>query len=164
MTSEKKRIYIRRINRVGITVIILIVLFYFLWIVPHALFYQHALQSLRPEQVQSLRVHTESLSHGAIVKDERVLHGAEISDFLSLVSVATLTLPNRPRGGQMYFVDIDTTTDYPHFSFQIHATGNNKGVLLNLFSDPSGRKGWNYGNLRNDALKSFLESQFHDVH
>ena len=138
----------------------LLILFYYLVVVtPRGIVYKHKLQSLHPEQVQTLRLYTEDLVDGKVVTKERILNGEDVSKFLTLISEATSYHPNHPRGGWTCFVDIDTTTDIPRFSFLIHSTSNN-GVHFDLSSNPNGHEGWSYGTLRNDALGPFIEALF----
>ena len=136
-----------------------LLLYYAVVIMPRAAAYRHTLLALRSEQVQTLRLHTEELKGDKLVTEERILHGEAVSAFLALLSKATSHHSNHPRGGWSCFVDIDTTTSVPHFSFIVSATEND-GVQFDLSSH--GLDGWHYGTLRNDALKPFIEAQFHN--
>jgi hypothetical protein len=91
-------------------------------------------------------------------KLERLLHREEIAPFLSMIAAAVEHSPNHPSGGWKCQVEIRTSTTNPVFRFTIHATANN-GVHLRFFSNSE--SGWNYGSLRNDALKRFVENVFH---
>jgi hypothetical protein len=85
---------------------VLLLLYSFIFVAPRGAAYRHKLQSLRPEQVQSLRLHTEDLVNGDFVTKERFLKGDDVSKFLTLISEAKSYYPNHPRGGWTCFVDI----------------------------------------------------------
>ena len=138
---------------------LLLVLCYLIYVLPRAASYRHTLRSLRLEQVQSVRLHTEDLKNGEVVRRERLLKADDIETFLDLISKASSYSPNHPRGGWTCFVDIDTDTDVRHFSFLIHSTSNN-GVHFTLWSNGKRGDGWCYGTLRNDDLGPFIESLF----
>jgi len=133
-------------------------------VAPRAAEYRSALQSLRPDQIRQVRLHTEDLRAGRTVVRERILPPREVGRFCRLLAAATTHHPNHPRGGWTCFVEIDTADaaalPVPRFEFSISATDND-GVKLNLHSGGQ-RGGWSYGTLRNDDLAPFIEQQFHD--
>ncbi len=152
--NERPRLFFR-VFRAGA---ILLVLYYFVVAMPQGMIYKRKLQSLHPDQAQTVHLHTEVLVNGKVITRERILKGNEKSEFLALISDSRSFSPNHSRGGWTCYVDIVTTTDVPRFSFLIHSTSNN-GVYLDLGSLPNGA-GWNYGALRNDALGPFIEGLF----
>jgi hypothetical protein len=156
--EELKKIDLRMV-RILFGGALLFLLYYCVVVTPRGMSYKHKLKSLRPEQVQTVRLHTEELVDGRLVTEERTLKRNDIAEFLALISKARSYSPNHPRGGWTCFVDIFTTTATPRFSFLIHSTTNN-GVYFSLTSNSDGRNGWSYGALRNDALGPFIEALF----
>src|SRR4030095_4885018 len=88
-----------------------------------------ALQSLRPNQVKTLRLHV----WGSPPTEARILQGKTLSEFLVLLSSAKGFSPNHPRGGWTCEVNIDTVTD-SHFYLRVHAT-TNTGVFVSVYED-----------------------------
>lgn len=86
------------------------------------------------------------------------LNSEEIKEFLGLISETKLYAPNHPTGDWSVFVNIDTLSDDDLY-FSLHSTKNN-GTYISLRSN--GLDGWNYGDLRNDSLKVFIERMFNE--
>ena len=84
----------------------------------------------------------------------RELDKQEIATVLPLINQAKTYVPDHAAGGWLCVLEIETSTTFKHFEFEVHVSENN-GVLLNLHSE--GRSGWNYGSLRNDALAPVLD-------
>jgi hypothetical protein len=146
-----------RIWAIGMMVAILLLVSHLVVSRPLGAKYRQKLQSLRPEQIRTLRLQTDARVGNEYVTRERVLSGKDVSRFLALLSESKTCASNHRSGGWVCLVDIDTTTDIPRFSFIVRSTGRH-GVQFDL--KPSG---WAYGGtLRNDALGPFVEALFHN--
>jgi hypothetical protein len=144
-----------RIWAVGMVVAVLLLVSHLLIARPLGAKYRHKLQSLRLEQIRTLRLQTDVAIGNEYVTRERVLTGNDVSRFLALLAEAKTCASNHRSGGWVCIVAIDTTTDIPRFSFIVRSTGRH-GVQFDL--KPSG---WAYGGtLRNDALGPFIEAFF----
>jgi hypothetical protein len=84
-----------------------------------------------------------------------VLTAEESGEFLRLLAESRRFSPNHPKGGWTHFARVETREK--DYYLPIHASVNN-GTLVWLHS--RGTDGWNYGTLRNDELKSFVERVF----
>ena len=85
-----------------------------------------------------------------------MLNPGEIKEFLTLMNQTRRHAPNHPYGGWTVFVRIDVVADDDYY-FGLHST-TNTGTYISLYSN--GLDGWNYGELRNDGMKEYVERVF----
>lgn len=124
-----------------------------LW--PIQLRHRAQLTQLNPAEVERITLQATTFVNGVTKPEVITLTDGEGREFLRLLADTYAISPNHPKGGWTRFACI--TTKQREFRFPISATSNN-GTYFTLYSGE--RDGWVMGNLRNDALKPFVERIF----
>lgn len=136
-----------------VTILIVVILGgWLLVLMPISYYHRSKLKGIAPADVVEIALESYAPVKGQAVEPGIVLTDAEVRDFLRLLAESRFSFPSHPKGGWTRFARIETRTK--RYYLPIHASSNN-GTLIWVFSGGTG--GWNYGTLRNDALKDFVE-------
>ena len=131
--------------------VIVLVLLWFIVILPIQKHYKAKLLDLNPVDVDRVELQTEYRADTSIPEATAVLTKDERWEFLKLLAECHLTALNHPRG--LWVCTATISTKGRVFQLSIHNTSNN-GVYIPLYSN--GATGRNIGDFHNDELAPFI--------
>lgn len=142
-------------QRIVLTAVVVGALLWLTILWPIQLRFRFRLRHLNPADIQQITLQSTSFVNHTTKPVVVTLTDKECREFLGLLADTRTISPSHPKGGWTRFARI--STKQREFNFPISATSNN-GTYLTLYSGE--KDGWNMGNLRNDALKPFVERVF----
>ena len=150
-----KKLFPRTPQNIVLTAVVVGVLLWLTILWPVQLRFRFRLRHLKPADIEQITLQTTTFVNETTKQVVVTLTESECREFLGLLADTHAISPNHPKGGWTRFARI--STKQREFTFPISATSNN-GTYLTLYSGE--RDGWIMGNLRNDALKPFVERVF----
>jgi len=138
-------------RRLVIAAIILVLLAYFVVVLPVQQHYRSLFLKLNPADVDTVTLEMQYRVNDSFPAGKVVLTEQERDDFLKLLAGCHVTFLNHPKG--LWICKTSIITRSRAFELLIHGTSNN-GTYISLYSN--GANGRNIGDFRNDDLTPFL--------